>query len=127
MNTKIFTIISNYAYLIASFYLFYKKYYLYGSLGIIIWLISHIYHLDTTNCFWDYLDMIVASIFFIYVIKKKINKFKCLKKIILLIGLLIIFSSGFYCFHNNHDNIYNIIHSIWHILSSLFIVYIITS
>ena len=126
MDTKIFTIISNYAYLIAGLYLIYKKHYLYGSLGIIIWLISHIYHLDTNNCFWDYLDMIVALLSFIYIIIKCFDKINCLKNYILLIGLLIIFCNGFYCFYNDKYS-YNIIHSIWHILSALFIVYIITS
>lgn len=125
MNTDTFTIISNYSYLIAGLYLIYKKYYLYGIIGIIIWIISHIYHLDTNNCFWDYLDMIVAFSAFIYIIIKCFDKINCFKIIFLLLGLLIIFCSGFYCFYNNKYN-YNIIHSIWHILSAVFIIYLIT-
>jgi hypothetical protein len=126
MNTDIFTIISNYSYLIAGLYLIYKKYYLYGIIGIIIWLISHMYHLDTNNCFWDYLDMIVAFCAFTYIIIKCFDKINCLKNYILLIALLIIFCNGFYCFYN-HKYAYNIIHSIWHILSAFFIVYLVTS
>jgi hypothetical protein len=125
MNTDILTIISNYAYLFLSIIFILDKKYFYGFIGACIWLISHIYHLDTSHCIWSKMDIIVAFIAFVYVLIKCKNTLLCFENIILLILLLSIFFIGFYCFYNNYKTIYNIIHSFWHILSALFITYLI--
>jgi hypothetical protein len=119
------TIISNFAYLIVSIIFILNKKYFYGFAGICVWFISHMYHLDTKHCFWSNIDMIFAFICFIFVLFKCKDTLLCYENIILLILLLTIFAIGFHCYYNNHDTIYNIIHSLWHILSALFITYLI--
>lgn len=125
MDTEILTIISNYAYLFISIILILDKKYLYGIVGLCIWLISHIYHLDTSHTFWSKTDMIFALISFVFVLIKCRNTLLCFENITLLILLISVFLIGFYCFYNKHTIIYNIVHSLWHILSALFIVYLI--
>jgi len=130
MNTKIITILSNYSYLIAAIYLINSKYYIYGICAFIIWYISHNYHNNTLDKFWDNLDMIIAAIFFTYIIINDYRKLSFYKVQIFLTITILFFISGFLCFDwkncNDYNHDYNIIHSIWHILSALFSVYFIT-
>jgi hypothetical protein len=125
MNTELLPIISNFAYLIIGILFILEKKYIYGFIGLIMWLISHMYHLDTCNHFWSKTDMIFAFICFLYILIKCHNQILCFQNIVLLIILLTVFSIGFYCFHKKHRKIYNIVHSIWHIFSALFILYLI--
>ncbi len=125
MDTEILTIISNFAYLIIAIIFIFDKKYIYGFIGLMMWLISHMYHLDTCNHFWSTTDMMFAFICFMFILIKCRNEILCIENIILLTLLLTIFSIGFYCFHKKHRTIYNLIHSAWHIFSALFISYLI--
>ncbi len=118
------TIITNYIYLLAGIYMIFNKKYLYGIIAIVIWLISHLYHLDKSNNFWSKSDEIFASIAFIYVLIRCKQQILCVKNITLLVILLIIHFIGRYYLKHNID-IYNIVHSIWHIYSAIFILYLI--
>jgi hypothetical protein len=119
---EILTLISNLSYLIIGLYLIYKDYYLYGGFTLIMWSISHIYHTDTNNDFWSMLDEIVATATFIFVLIKCFKTLMCFKFISLLVLLLIIHYTARYYFNNK--DIYNIIHSIWHIFSGLFVLHL---
>ena len=130
MNTKIITILSNYSYLLASIYLIDRKYFTYGIFAFIMWYISHNYHNNVLNKFWDNLDMIAAIILLTYVTIDGYHKLSFYKVRIFFTITILFFMSGFLCFDwhlcNDYNHEYNIIHSIWHILSALFIVYFIT-
>ena len=122
IDMEILTLISNLSYLIIGLYLIYKEYYVYGIATLIMWLISHIYHTDTSNDFWSNIDVLFATSLFIFVLIKCRTTFLCVKFMLLLFILLLIFAIGVYYFDNK--NIYNIVHSIWHILSGLFVLYL---
>lgn len=117
-------LISNFAYLGASIYLLAKEKYIYALFASIIWFISHGYHQDTTNKLWMYADYIVAFTAFMYVMITCRELIFCLKNIIFLIILLIVFTYSFYNYYYN-IKLYYIYHSIWHIMSALFILYLI--
>jgi hypothetical protein len=119
-----YPLVSNFAYLGASIYLIIKKKYIFAFFAAIIWFISHGYHQDTTNKSWMYADYIVVFIGFMYVMITCKDILFCLKNIILLIILLIIFIYAFYNYYHNMS-IYYIYHSIWHIMSALFILMLI--
>jgi hypothetical protein len=125
MNTGILPIISNFAYFFIATLLILENKYIYGFFGLLMWFISHMYHLDTCNHFWGKTDMIFAFISFLYILIKCHNELLCIQNIILLILLLTVFSIGYYCFYKNHKTIYNIVHSMWHICSALFILYLV--
>ncbi len=118
INTQSINILSNFIYLLCGLYLISQKMYLYGIIAIIVWFISHMYHLDRDDCFWRKSDMIVASICFVFVliICKDIL---CKKYIIYFIIILSLLFTGMYFCHKKQYEKYDIIHSIWHILSGL--------
>ncbi len=120
---EILTLISNLSYLIVGIYLIYKEYYLYGIVTLIMWLISHIYHTDTDNDFWSSIDVLFATTCFIYISLKCYKTLFCLKFISLLVILLSVFAIGYYNFNRNKE-IYNLVHSVWHILSGLFVLHL---
>ncbi len=120
---KILTLLSNIAYLIIGLYLIHKQYYLYGVLTLIMWLVSHIYHTDTENNFWSHVDVIFATTIFIFVLIRCKETLLCFKFITLLIILLMIFGISLYYYKMNRE-IYDIIHSFWHIFSGLFVLYL---
>jgi hypothetical protein len=127
MNTDIFNIISNYSYLIAGLYLIYNKKYLYGVFAMLIWLISHIYHSTANNKLWGWemnMDIIFSSIIFLIILIKCNKILLCFKNIFLLLVLLLLFMIGYYYYYID-INIYNIIHSLWHVASACFVIYII--
>ena len=125
MDTEIFCIISNFAYLFVAIIFLIENKYIYGLIGLLMWFISHMYHLDTCHHFWGKTDMIFAFIIFLYILIKCHKQILCIENIILLIITLILFSIGLYCFYKKHRLIYNIVHSIWHILSALLVLYLI--
>ena len=121
------TIISNFIYLLCGIYLLYKKHYLYSIFAIMMWLVSNIYHCDDSNEVWNWkmnLDIIFAIILFIIVFIKCHSIILCIKNIFLLLCLLILFSLSYYYYYID-INKYYIFHSLWHILSALYILYII--
>ena len=123
------TLISNFIYLIGGLYLFYKKHYFYGFLGFLIWIISHIYHCDETNSenLWNWkmnADIIISSISFIIVLINCHEILLCLKNIFLLSLLFLLFGISYYYYYKD-INTYYIYHSLWHIFSGLFILYLI--
>ena len=130
MNTKFITILSNYSYLLGGIHMFFIQKYFYGMGAIIIWYISHTYHNNTLDLFWRNLDMMVASLFLTFILINDFNKLSDYKIQILLSIILVFFLCGTMCFNrhscNDKNHTYNIIHSIWHILSALFVLYFIT-
>ena len=120
---KVLTLLSNFTYLIIGLYLIYKEYYLYGIVSLIMWLVSHIYHTDTDNNLWSNIDVIFATSLFIYILIKCKDTLLCIKFITLLLILLTIFGISLYYYKINRE-IYNIIHSLWHIMSGLFVLYL---
>ncbi len=123
MNTQFINLTSNYIYLAISIYLAINKFYIYSALAFIIWLVSHIYHTDTHNSFWSISDTITASIGFIFVMIRCYDKVLCIQNIILLILLLCIFATSLYYYKTNMET-YDIIHSVWHIFSGVFLLYL---
>ena len=119
---EILTLLSNLSYLIIGIFLIYKEYYVYGGFTLIMWFISHMYHIDTDNDFWSVLDEIFATIVFIFVLIKCFKTLMCIKFILLLLLLLIIHYTARYNFNNKE--IYNIVHSFWHIFSGLFVLHL---
>ncbi len=123
------TIISNFIYLYSGFYLLYKKHYFYGLLGLVIWLISHIYHCDETNSdnLWNWkmnADIIISSICFIIVLINCHPILLCMKNLFLLFVLFLLFLVSYYYYYTDISTYY-ILHSLWHIFSALFILYLI--
>jgi hypothetical protein len=121
------TIISNFIYLLCGGYLLYKKHYLYGILTIMMWLISHIYHCDNSNEVWNWkmnTDIIFAIILFIIILIKCHSIILCFNNICFLFVLLILFGLSYYYYYID-INKYYIFHSLWHVLSALFLLYII--
>jgi hypothetical protein len=125
---KYLTIISNFIYLLCGLYLLYKKHYLYGIIAIFIWLISHIYHTDKTkDNLWGWkmnMDIFFSSIFFIILLIKCRSIILCIKNITLLFIVFILFIFGWYYYYVDMKKHY-IFHSLWHIASALYILYII--
>jgi hypothetical protein len=120
METKTINIFSNYIYLFCGLYLFTQKLYIYGTIAIIVWFVSHMYHLDIDDCFWDRSDTIIATICFVFILIN-CKDVLCKKYIIYLMLTLSFLFSGIYFCRNDEIHKYDIIHSIWHILSALFI------
>jgi hypothetical protein len=126
---QILTLISNMIYLFCAFYLLYEKHYFYGLLGFVIWLISHIYHCDEYNSdnLWNWkmnADIIISSISFIIVLINCHPILLCLKNLFLLFIMLLLF--GISCYYYYVDiNTYYVMHSLWHVFSALFILYLI--
>lgn len=120
------TILSNFIYMFCSFYLIYKEYYLYGLLGFIVFIISHIYHSDTENKIWNWkmnADIIVSFLIFIFVLYNCHKTLFCFNNLILLALMLTIFGASYYYYYVDMNKYY-ILHSLWHIVSGLFILYI---
>lgn len=117
---ELLCLISNYIYLICSIILFVYNKILEGLICIIIWYISHNYHCNEDNIYWSNLDEIVASIAVLYVVFCNHRKILCKINIIILILIVPIYIGGRMCYYKKRY-IYNILHSIWHILSAIFI------
>ena len=129
MNTKIFTLLSNYSYLLGGIYLIEKKFIIYGLGSFMMWYISHNYHCNILNMNWCYLDMCFALFSFSFIIIKYFKNlfFYKIKIYLTIIAVFLFIGWDLYDYAGNDNNhYYNIIHSIWHILSALFIVYFIT-
>jgi len=123
------TLISNLIYLFCGFFLLYKKHYFYGLLGFVIFLISHIYHSDeiTSDNLWNWkmnTDMIISAISFIIVLINCHPILLCMKNLFLLFILFLLFGIGWYYYYID-INTYYILHSLWHVFSALFILYLI--
>ena len=119
------TIISNFIYLFSGIYLLLKKHYLYAILAIIMWFISHIYHCDNANKNWKMnIDIMFAVLIFLIIFIKCYSVILCLTNIFLLLCLLAIFIISYYYYYID-INKYYIFHSLWHILSALYLLYII--
>ena len=126
---QILTLLSNMIYLFCSIYLVYKEHYLYGLLGFIIWLISHIYHCDkpSSQNLWNWkmnADIIISTMCFIIILINCHPVLLCLKNIFLLSLLFLLFGISYYYYYKD-INTYYIYHSLWHIFSGLFILYLI--
>jgi hypothetical protein len=121
------TIISNFIYLFSGIYLLSKKHYLYAILAIIMWFISHIYHCDDSNENWNWkmkIDIMFAVLIFLIILIKCYSVILCLTNIFLSLCLLAIFIISYYYYYID-INKYYIFHSLWHILSALYLLYII--
>jgi hypothetical protein len=125
MDTNILSLLSNVIYLICGFVLITKKKILFGILLIIMWLISHCYHTDIDNNFWSKLDVICATLGFIFVLIKYSKYIFTYKNILYLLILLIFYLTARIYYKNGNINKYNICHSFWHISSAIFVTYII--
>ena len=125
MDTNILSLLSNLIYLICGCILIMKKKLLFGILIIIMWIISHMYHSDRKNNFWNNLDMICATIGFIFILIKYSKHIFCSKNIIYLFILALFYILARKYDDNNNIKMYNIYHSCWHIASAVFVTYII--
>ena len=121
MESNILTLISNLIYLICGVILLTKKKIIVGIGLIIIWYISHTYHNNRTNQFWSNMDMLFATIGFIYVIIKYFNQIFCFNKLMFLLIVLCCYIISRVCDNSNNIEMYNICHSFWHILSAIFV------
>ena len=125
MNTNILSLLSNLIYLICGVILITKKKILFGILIIIMWLISHMYHSDRDNFFWNNLDMVCATLGIIFILIKYCKHIFCIKNIIYLFILALFYILARKCDNENNIQMYNICHSFWHITSAIFVTYII--
>lgn len=125
MDTNILSLLSNLIYLICGCILIIKKKLLFGILIIIMWLISHMYHIDRKNNFWNNLDMITATLGFIFILIKYYKHIFSSKNIIYLFILALFYLLARKYDDNNNIKMYNIYHSFWHIASAVFVTYII--
>ena len=125
---EILTLISNLLYLIGSIYLLNKNIFVEGILFFIIFIISHIYHLNINNNLWRNIDITAASIGFIYIFIRYHSKIFNKENIKYLLLLLLVYVVGFGCYYIDiyGHSIYCFIHSLWHIFSVFYILYIIT-
>jgi len=117
-------VLSNYIYLICGVYLILNNRIVEGIIAVIIWYVSHRYHCDQDIVFWSKLDEVLASLACIYVLLKNFNKFKIKKNIIFVLLVALIYIGGRLCY-TNKKSIYNMCHSLWHIVSAIFITYIV--
>jgi len=125
MDTNILSLLSNLIYLICGIILIIKKKILFGILIMIMWLISHIYHSNRNNSFWSNLDMICATLGFIFILFKYSKHIFSAKNIIYLIILALFYILARVHDNKNNQSMYNIYHSFWHITSAVFVTYII--
>jgi hypothetical protein len=125
MNTNILSLLSNLIYLICGVILITKKKILFGILIIIMWLISHMYHSDRDNFFWNNLDMVCATLGLIFILIKYYKHIFNSKNIIYLFILALFYILARKCDNENNIQMYNICHSFWHITSAIFVTYII--
>ena len=128
--SKYFNILSNIIYFLFGLYLLIFKpldkhleQYLFGLGFIIIGIISYIYHLYENN-YLLLLDQVIAISCFIYVIITKFDNI-CMYKYILLLILIFLYILSNICWNINKLNMHNICHGIWHILSAVFVMYLI--
>ncbi len=123
----ILTLLSNFIYLFVGLYLLYEKRYGYGLIGILVWLVSHIYHNDKSNSAWNWkmnMDIIISSISFIMILINCRPVLFCMKNFIFLSTLFIFYGIGYYYYYHDMEKYY-FYHSIWHILSGLFLLFLI--
>lgn len=125
MNTNILSLLSNLIYLICGVILITKKKLLFGILIIIMWLISHMYHSNRKNNFWNNLDMTCATLGFIFILIKYYKHIFNSKNIIYLFILALFYLLARKYDNTNNIKMYNICHSFWHITSAIFVTYII--
>ena len=121
MDSQLLTLISNLIYLICGIILLIHNKIIVGIGLIIMWYISHTYHKDRCNKYWSDMDMIFASLGFIYIMIKHFNQIICINKIIFLLIVISSYVISRIWDNLNHRNMYNICHSIWHIVSAIFI------
>ena len=125
MNTNILSLLSNLIYLICGCILIMNKKLLFGILIIIMWLISHMYHVNRKNKFWNNLDLVCATLGFIFILIKYNKHIFISKNIIYLFMLALFYILARKYDDNNNIKMYNIYHSFWHIASAVFVTYII--
>ena len=90
-----------------------------------MWLISHCYHSNRYNYFWSNLDMICATLGFIFILIKYSKYIFTNKNILYLLILLSFYVSARIYYNKNNIKMYNICHSFWHISSAIFVTNII--
>ena len=125
MDTNILSLLSNLIYLLCGIVLIIKKKILFGTLLIVMWLISHIYHTNIDNKFWSSLDMICATLGFIFILIKYSKYIFTFKNILYLLSLLIFYLMARINYNKNNIKMYNVYHSFWHISSAIFVTYVI--
>jgi hypothetical protein len=125
IDTEYISYITNSAYIFSAIFLIINDYYLFGLIGVLIWYISHKYHMDRKNKIWKYADGVVASTSFIYVLIHCNNYLLCGKNVSLFMLIFILFQMNLYYDKIGEEDIHNLIHSIWHITSAIFITYLI--
>ncbi len=125
MGYKALNVLSNYIYLILGIYLLTQKQYFFGVGFIIMWFVSHKHHENIKNNFWTNVDSYVALFGFIVVLYKCFDKIHCIKNLLYLVLVLCFYLIASMNWYKNNINMYNLWHSLWHIVSGLFIAYII--
>ncbi len=125
MAYKGLNILSNYIYLILGIYLLTQKYYFFGCGFILIWFASHKHHEDINNNLWSNLDSYIALLGVIIVIYKFFNKFNSIKNLLFFVLVLCFYLMASMNRQKNNIDMYNLWHSLWHIVSGLYLTYII--
>jgi hypothetical protein len=119
------TLISNYIYLIAGIILLIKKHLFFGCVFIILWFVSHKHHSNMNNDIWHYIDSCFALFCFAVVLYKCWRKINCAKNLLYLVLILSFYIMASTCWYEGNMKIYYVWHSLWHIISGLFVMYII--
>ncbi len=125
MGYKALNVISNYIYLILGIYLLTQKYYVFGIGFILMWYASHKHHEDIKNTFWTNVDSYMALFGVAIVLYTCFHKLNCVKNLLYLVLVLCFFLIASMNSRKNNIDMYNLWHSIWHIVSGLFLTYII--
>ncbi len=125
----ILTIISNLMYLIASIYLLHKGRILEGIVVMIIFIVSHIYHTNIHSTTWRTIDITISVLGFLYLFLIYHEKIFAYSNLLYFMILMIVYWVGFGCYYINiyGRTLYCIFHSIWHVLSALYGLYIVVS
>ena len=123
----ILTLISNLMYLIASLYLLHSGKKLEGIVVMIIFIVSHIYHTNIYSTTWKTIDITVSVLGFIYLFVMHHEKILEYTNLLYFIILMAVYWIGFGCYYIDiyGRTLYCFFHSIWHILSALYGLYIV--
>ncbi len=125
MGYKLLNILSNYIYLILGIYLLTQKHYFFGVGFIIMWYASHKHHEDVKNKLWTNIDSYMALLGVSIILFKYFHKVNTIKNLLYLVLVLCFYLIASMNGRKNNIDMYNLWHSLWHIVSGLFLTYII--
>ena len=129
MEIEALTLSSNLIYLICSFFLFRRGIIFEGSMFIIAFIVSYIYHTNINSKLWRNIDISMAIVGALYLVIRYNKKVFHKENLLYLLLLMLTYWIGFGCYYIKGcgQMLYCFIHSIWHILSGLYALYIIMS